>query len=445
MRGKLRIVVVVTALVLGLAGCGAREQQKDTAEGQSKADAVIQNVELSSEEGKKAFLKAHTESVLTEHCLYTEYDDDGNDVIIQMDYEGNEQNRFPINEEENCETLVCGSDKRLILSKYVGDEEDIEITDLYSVPVVQTEEGETVQWEQEEKIGSCYDGLLEFSKAVLCEPYLLYIECYKENHNTLVRLDLETGEQKKFTFPLADLDLYYPAYIEDYLYLVNTKDIDFDKGSENNAAVYRIDIAQGSLEKLYESEKQEEDPCILFVDGQFLYQVIENDAVEDRIECFDLKQKKTVGQLSVEEIKRLIREEVMSGSVEECWEFILDGLSVYAGRLYIMPKTSWLTEKGGDGEAAIPETVLLSCSAKDMTDLKYEQDFEEWLQKQDCDKMMLGLGTAGKEDGYYFVYDSYDEVHEQRNYYLMRYHLDTKQIEEVDKKELIWQLYYAFD
>lgn len=439
MRRKIWITVMMTALVLGLAGCGAREQQKDTAEKKNKADAVIQDAGTTSEEQQKVFLKAHTDAVLTKHCLYTDYnDDDCKDVIVQMDYEGNELKRFPINEEEIDEELLCGSDKRLILSRNADVDEDDETRVLYSVPIVQTEDGETVQWEQEEKITSYYDEFLKFPNAVLCDPYLLY----KEDRNTLVRLDMETGERKNFTFPLTDLRLYHFGYIDDDLYLVTKNDDDMDSGK--NSAVYRLNIAEGTSEKLYECEKQDEYPYDLFVDGQFIYmlftETLRSGVLEDWIECFDLEQQKTVGQLSFEEIKRLIQDEVMAGSVEEVWEFALDGLSLYGGRLYIMARTSWLTEKGGDGEAAIPRTVLLSCSAKDMTDLKYEQDLAEWFQEQGCDKFVSGIGTGGYKDIYYFIYE--DENHIT---HMMRYYLDTKQIEEVDKKELIRQVYCNFD
>ena len=428
MRRRLWSAVVLTALAVCLSGCGAREQQKGTTVEKSRADAIIQNARINNEEQQKAFLEEHAGVVLTERCLY-EYDA-VDDVIVQMDYEGNELNRFPINEEENCEILLCGSDKRLILSKYVKDD----TLTLYSVPVLQTEDGETVRWEQEEKITSCYEEFLG-PEVVLYEPFLLY----KEDSNTLVRLDMETGERKNFTFPLTDLAVYRLAYIDDYLYLVNKKDNDVDMDSGKNSTVYRINIAEGTAEKLYECEKQDEQPYNLFVNGQFLYMLVDNGHVMDRIECFDMEQKKTVGQLSVREIECLIKEEVMTGSVEECWEFDLDGISIYAGRFYIMASTSWLKEKGVSRETAIPRTALLSCSAKEMTDLKYEQDLTEWFKKQGCDKTVLGLGIAGDEDNYYFQYELYEG--EKTNIsHLMRYHLDTKQIEEVDEKELIRKL-----
>lgn len=424
MKRRLRSVVLLTSLAVCLSGCGGRGLQKDTTGEKSKADTVIQNAGINNEEKRKAFLEENADVVLTDRCLYI--DDSVDDVIIQMDYEGNELDRFPRNEEENAEVLLCGSDKRLILSKYASDDTET----LYSVPVLQTDDGETVRWEQEEKIAPCYPCYHDDAEAVLCEPYLFY----EEDCNTLVRLNMETGERKNFTFPLAELDLF--DCMDGYLYLFNERDDDVDLDSEENSAVYRINVAEGTSEKLYECGKQGEYPHDLFVDGQFLYILFYNGYVADRIECFDLKQKKTVGQLPGGEIERLIKEEVMSGSVEECWEFALDGLSVYGGRFYIMARTSWLTEKGGDGEAAIPGTVLLSCADKDMTDLKYEQDLAEWFQKRDCDETASGLGMDGEEDSYYFLYESYER--EKPNItHLMRYHLDTKQIEEVDEKELL--------
>lgn len=422
MKRRLRSVVLLISLAVCLSGCGGRGLQKDTTGEKSKADTVIQNAGINNEEKRKAFLEENANVVLTDRCLYIDASSD--DVIIQMDYEGNELNRFPINEEENAEVLVCGSDKRLILGKNAEDEDDETMT-LCSVPVLQTDDGETVRWEQEEEVGPCKDEV-----AVLCEPYLFY----QEARNTLVRLNMETGERKNFTFPLAELDLF--ACMDGYMYLFNGRDVDVDMDSGENSALYRINVAEGTSEKLYEREKQGEYPHDLFVDGQFLYILFGDEYVVDRIECFDLEQKKTAGQLSVGEIERLIKEEVMSGSVEECWEFSLDGLSVYKGRLYIMARTSWLTEKGGDGEAAIPRTVLLSCAHKDMTDLKYEQDLAEWFQKQGCDKTVSGLGMDGDEDSYYFLYDSY-ESEKPVIIHLMRYHLDTKQVEEVDEKELL--------
>ena len=92
MRRKLWITGIMTMLAVCLAGCGVRETQQDMAEEKNKADAVIQNAGMNSEEQQKAILKEDIQRgmILTEHCLYVQ-DDDA--VIVQMDHEGNERNR----------------------------------------------------------------------------------------------------------------------------------------------------------------------------------------------------------------------------------------------------------------------------------------------------------------------------------------------------------------
>lgn len=443
MRRKWCRVVMIAALAVCLAGCGAREQQKDSAE-KNQVDAVVRNAGMTSEEQQRLRLKADIEPevILTEHCLYTVSDDEedlDSAVIVQKDHQGNELKRIPLKgvSESDLLDLLCGSDKHIIFSKYAEDG----FLNLYSVPVLQTDDGETVPWEKAERIGSCYEEeIVGYAQAALCEPYLIY----REDAHTLVRLDMETGDRKTYAIPLTIIELYNFANIDGYLYLVSARDEDSDSDSAINFCIHRINFNDGTSEKLYESERQEY-PHSLYIDGKFLYMwftdMSNNGSVPARMECFDLEQKKIAGQLFAREIEDFMREKVMAGSVEECWEhYEGDCFFVYAGRLYMMENTSWLTEKGGDGEVAIPRTVLLSCSANDLTDLKSEQDLAVWFQKQKCDKSAVGLGGYG--DVYYFIYDSYEDQQPPKTH-LMRYYLDTKQIEEVDHKELIWQGYSA--
>lgn len=115
MRRKWCSIVMVAALAVCLAGCGARKQQKETAE-----------------------------------------------------------------------------EKNIIFSKYAEDG----FLNLYSVSVLQTDDGETVPWEKAERIGSCYEEeIVGYAQAALCEPYLIY----REDAHTLVRLDMETGDRKTYT------------------------------------------------------------------------------------------------------------------------------------------------------------------------------------------------------------------------------------------------------
>ncbi|MDE6566969.1 MAG: hypothetical protein K2K70_04445 [Lachnospiraceae bacterium] len=427
MRGKLRIAVVVTALALGLAGCGVKEQQKDTAEDKSKADAVIQHAGNTSEERQMLTLKEDIEpgAVLTEYCLYKEEDDA---VIVQSDHAGNELSRVTLEDDDTFDGLLCGSDKRIIYARERADSELLNIDrDLYSAPVLQTENGETVRWDQAEKIATYRYELGEESNVYyLQEPYLIYCA----DDHTMVRHNLETGDEENMELSPEHMAEFDIASLDGYLYL---EEDDYDY--EEKIGLYRIDIAKWTIEKVIELENQEEEIGQIWIEGPLLYMEIGRDEdgfVLDRLECFDLDQKKTVGQLSTQEIISFLEKEKLCTDVVES-DVDCDGLSVYAGKVYItLSVYGQLEEEVNDGV----RVVLLRCSENDLSNLENEQEMTEWYYENKNYSAFSVLDGYG--DLYYFDYADKD-----MDGHLMRYHLDTKKMEEVGHDELIWRGYEA--
>lgn len=403
MRGKLQSAVILAAVALCLAGCGDRSDQAES--------VITSSIGISKEQ--KAVLKAGIEpgAVLTEHCLYN---DDGVDVT-QMDHAGNKLNHVVLKDEETFDSLLCGSDKRIIYARNVGFGQENIDKDLYSVPVLQTDTGETVQWDQAEQIASCQYDMVDNAKIYLQEPYLIY----GADDHTLVRLDLETGTEETLEFPVERVTGYNFAYMDGCLYLVD----------EDSGVVYRIHISEWKLETLYDCENPKEQIAAIWVDGQCLYMEIGTDEdgfVSDRLECFDMEQKKTVDQLSVQEVKHYLEKEKIYTDVREDYVFF-EGLSVYAGKVYITVVV-WPQSQERMGEEIM---VLLSCTGNDMSNLENEREVTKWCYER---REYIDWSTLdGYGDLYYFEYaDQEVESH------LMCYHLDTKKLEEVGHNELIW-------
>lgn len=409
--------LVMTVLAACLAGCGAKSSGEDRERLPKK---TMEHSVRMDEDAHRDVLKARIEYierdgdgvVLTEHCLYEEA---GEGLVVQRDHQGKELSRHRLDSKGDGFALYCGSEKRIIYENGVRN--------LYSVPVSQTEGGETVFWEQSEKVAA-YQG--EFTYVCLCEPYLIY----GEDDNTLVRLDLDTGDRKTMEFPLSNATIKRFSAGEEWLYLT-------DVGS---GIVYRLHPGEWKVEKLYEGRDPGEMIECITVDGSFLFLEFFSEDDYDRIECFDMEQQKTVGKLSAAEVRPLLQAEGLwkdtaiesiirsDGSSVYRDEINFVGLSVYHGRVYFLLD---FREKLG---------ILFSCQENDLSDLQMEEEFMDWMEQADFDQSENSPrgGLGGYGDLYYVhYYDSQIKEH------LVRYHLDTKQWEEVGENELIWLAYQA--
>lgn len=228
---------------------------------------------------------------------------------------------------------------------------------------------------------------------------------------------------------MAEFDI---ASLDGCLYL---KDIRDDYDYEGEIGLYRIDIAKWTLEKLIELENREEEIGWIWIEGSHLYMEIGRDEdgfVLDRLECFDLEQKKTVGQLSIQEIISFLEKEKLCTEAVES-EVNCSGLSVYAGKVYItLSVYGQLDEEMNDGA----RVVLLRCTDNDLSNLENVPEMTEWYYENRNNSQFSVLDGYG--DLYYFDYADKD-----MKAYLMRYHLDTKKMEEVGHDELIWRGYDA--
>lgn len=395
--------LAMTVLAACLAGCGAKGSGEDQ---ERLPEKTMEHSVRMDEDAQRDVLKARIEYierdgdgvVLTEHCLYEEAKEG---LVVQRNHQGKELSRHRLDSKGAGFVLYCGSEKRIIYENGVRD--------LYSAPVSQTDDGETVSWEQSEKVAA-YQG--ECTYVCLCEPYLIY----GEDDNTLVRLDLDTGERKTMEFPLSNSTIERFSAGEEWLYLTERE----------SGSVYRIHPKEWNYEKLYECEDPGERIELITVDGSFLFLELFSDY---RIECFDMEQQKTVGKLSVAEVKQFLQAEELWKDTEKKKLISFDGVSVYHGRVYFI-LDFWEKEA----------VVFLSCQEKDLSDLQMEKEFMDWTEQADFDQSENSVrsGLGGYGDLYYVhYYDSQIKEH------LVRYHLDTKQWEEVGENELIWLAYQA--
>lgn len=400
----LAAVLAVTVLALCLSGCGAEGSGEDQERLPKK---TVERPDRMDEDAQRDVLKARIEYVerdgdgvvLTEHCLYEEA---GEGLVVQRDHQGKELSRYRLDSRGDGFSLYCGSEKRIIYENGVRD--------LYSVPVSQTDDGETVLWDQSEQVASYQGG---YTYVYLCEPYLIY----GEDGNTLVRLDLDTGDRETMEFPLDQSTIERFSAREEWLYLTDVRGI-----------VYRIHPKEWKLEKLYECKDPEGFAGLSAVDGSLLFLEFLSGNDYARIECFDIGQQKTAGKLSEAEVKPFLQAGGLWKDTEKMKPFRFDGISVYHGRVYFL-LDFWENEKG----------VMLSCQESDLSDLQMEKGFADWMGQADLDQPELCMGgLGGYGDLYYFHY--YDSRIKQ---HLVRYHLDTGHWEEVGENELIWLAYQA--
>lgn len=426
MRRKWCSVVMIAALAVCLAGCGAREQQRDSAEEKNQVDAVVRNAGMTSEEQQRLELKADIEPgvVLTEHCLY--YFDDEN--IIQTDHAGNELSRVPLEDDETFAGLLCGSGQRIVYAREYTSDYDVEQIDLYQVPVLQTDDGESVNWDQKQKLVSCrYDPVL-YPDVFLQEPYLVY----RLDDYTIVRHHLETGDEEKMDLSMDQLAVENNADFDGCLYF---RGIPTEDKWEDMGALYRLDIANWKLEKLYEMEDREEYISHIWIEGSFAYMNISKDEdgyVFSRLECFDLEQKKRVGQLSAQDIFGFLEQEKICTWAQDA-EIDCSGLSVYAGKAYLTVSGYDYDVESGKEKS---RDILLCCTEKNLSNLENEREMTDWYDTHSKDE-----GHCNTLDGYgeFYYFEVIDE--EEDEFQRMCYHLDTKQMEELGHNELIWQGY----
>lgn len=443
MRRKWLAGILFAVLMLCLSGCGVNEKTD------KKTEKKIRQKSVNEEEFLRAYMQPG--GVLTSNCIYVR--DETGEYIVQWSHEGKELSReeFECDEYDMGYGLEAGSDRRLILSQYQNKKGVGEQQVLYNVPIRQTDNGETVQWNQKEEVA-----VAEITeRVVLCEPYLIYMECIEEKY-TLIRLDLETKEKKKLDFlGLEDVDFYPAAVADGLLYLFDREAV-----TGRGGIVYRIHIDDWTSEKVYEGTGSMEEIYGLSIDGDYLWMSI--DTYEDgdgdgvsiysycRIECYDMKQKKTVAVLSGKELMQVLEKENVWGSNMTCMDIDAVDVYAYAGRLLVTVEIE-IAIKNTDG-SRIMETkqIMLSCPQEDIKKLTYEREVIEWCcnhtyqNKFEHEDTQNNAGVeyesnifAGFGDNVYLAYTDKDD----KKVHLIRYNVETKKRVEVQEKELVWQAF----
>lgn len=449
MRGMRGIFLFAAAavLVLNLCACGAKDEKDVKKEAGKKA-------EEQKAERRREFLKHSFAGALTEKCMY-EATEEGE--ILQKDLQGKELDRHKVPLERGWRVIVEAATRNwLLYSIDILDDGGRDI--LYRCPIKQTKAGETVLWEQAEKLARvrwATDG--SGSCLWLQEPYLVY-----HNFDQLVRLNLETGEKKTLDF--QEEIWCEPSIIgnaeEGYLYLhadglKEGPREDRDEGEHDS--LYRIDIEQWKAEKVYSNEDGNyRFACHTMSGKNVLLTIGAADYVDqyhyfERMEYYDTAQKKALGTLSRKEIGKFLDQKKLFGVKQDSRDLWITMAFGHRGRIYFACRMCYDAEEERDRTKPDDvRDVLLSCPEGDLSALSYEEDISEWwygnTEKQMAENessnahvIHLGGFVAAFENELYVSYRDPKKHGE----HLMLYDLDTGKMREVGRKELAYQVMYS--
>lgn len=437
---RIFLTAAMAALAMSLCACGAKEEKKIGKRDAGKIE------EEQKEQRRREFLERNFGGILTEKCIY-EVTEEGE--ILQKDLQGKELDRHKVPLKRGWRVILEGVSGKWLLYSVDELSEDGKYR-LYRCPIRQRGEGETVLWEQAEELARVMWGKDTAGSCLwLKEPYLLY-----NNGKVLVRLNLETGEEKMLDFQeeiwcassiIDDLE-------EDCLYFhvdgLNGPWEDRDKGDHDS--LYRIDVRQWSVEKVYSNQDGGSDFFCHPISGKnvLLEVCAEDDCVFKRMEYYDTAQKKVLGTLSRKEIGDFLDRKKLFGLKQDrrvLWMTMAFG---YQGRIYFACGMRYDMVEDRDGwKPDDVRDVLLSCPEEDLSALSYEEDISEWwygnTEKQMAEGesssahvIHLGGFVAAFENELYVSYRDPKDHGE----HLMLYDLDTKKKREIGEKELAYQM-----
>lgn len=444
---KIILAAVMVAVTACLGACGAKDDRKETGK------EVANSAERQKEDRRREFLNRNTDCVITEKSIY-ESTDAGE--ILQKDHRGKAVDRYKVEMKKDRDmVLAAASEKRLLYA--VDEEDDDALLTLYHCPVEQTKSGEKVLWNQGKELARVEFDISWVPILQLEEPYLVYYD-----GKALVRLNLDTEEKKTFDFEDdGNMESSLMAGSEKgclYFHADNLPESEIDREEGANDSLYRIDVEEWRKEKIYSNQDSGYDVTWEApMKDDMIFPVYWTGYPDfEKIECYDVGQKKILGRISGGDLEKFLEEKNLYGEKYKAGHnLFVDFTFEYGDRLYIVCDYD-KESRTNSTEPYVRREILLSCPKENMSNLSYEEDVSEWWygnaeEEKVCDEFNDGRGAATHHMGGFIIafenelYFSYrnKKDHSER---LMLYDLETGKMQEVREKELAYQaLHPLFD
>lgn len=446
-RGLKRLCLLTALATFGLCACGVSNTTQEGKQTPS-IDKVTQEKKQTSDAGNTA--QPEIQDLLWEQqyntskqCIYTYSWDAGSmdgesweaSSILQKDRQGKLLSHHPIAiKDSEFIYLLCVSERHLCYA--LRDEDDNDI--IHVVPIEQKGGKEQILWDEDKKIAQTNERPVE-QTVYLVEPYLFYIQ-----KGCLMRYDFNSGKTEQILKSKNDIIISnrYEDMVdkEGMLYVYeDTGAGDLEDEVDRNS-IYRIAIESGEAEKIYTSKK-EWHASLEAVDGDLLYILQENLEydVDTYIECYDCGKQQTKSVLQISELQKFLVKEKLALSEKEFANLQLMDIFFSEGRVYLELVLFYdytLESLEGDYQC-VDGSVVVSCPQGDLTDLSNETVWNEWLlQHTEEDWFDIDLALCGDEFVFYYMRRG-DKDKDS----IMRYHLQDKRLQEVEKTEPLFRQY----
>lgn len=361
---------VAVLLVMGVfAGCGMQAKRPET------KDSV--KTEKEKEESKELLSKLALSDgdgiYVTEHCVYKVEEESEKSELVQLDWQGKEQNRISLGD-ANIEGI---SEKYVCYFENGQNDESI----LYLAPIEQTEKGEKVRLEKKEKIAASESEPSAYVWEsnvyyILDLHHLYYYDAAKKETKCL----LKAGEDDFIQFCNQE----YEGRRNRFIY--NGK-VYLTKWDDKGTSLYCIDQQTAKLECLGEINDSMVD--IRAVKDNLVFCDV-SDADPDNLSTwyivYDTKEKKKKAQLDEKQITTFLEQQ---GLWNEGAVFQLVGSRDEGEQLNFVIRICWPEnivatggpQKGKEVEMAKEMQILLHCPWQDLTALSIDKKLSQWMDE----------------------------------------------------------------
>lgn len=308
--------------------------------------------------------------------------------ILQCRRDGSSQKEFaiPVSAPEGKKgysPTLCWVEQNWVYYGYVVKDEDDEndspdsiYCPIYRVPLERDSSGENILFDRQEKLADLQDHLI-----ILFCVHGDDLICREDN--CLVKINMTSKEKTVLGEKFKDsiYDIYDTndniAYGNGLLYCEFFKE-------DNGTIIYEVDMETGTREEIWGSEQEKVSDEGVDPSEWQLYQDIENNQVfikadYDKLWRYDRNTKKTECVFEKKQLKELVKE-VNPWKDRDKINYYIKRFFVYHDRIYLAMEIEWCEDEYY--EALGTGYIMLSCSKKDYSDLRYEKEISDCLIRE---------------------------------------------------------------
>lgn len=368
------------ALMLAVALCAGCGMQAEKSEKNGSVKAEKEHTE-STERLAELTLRDGIGIYVTEHCLYSTVEESKKAELVQSDWQGKEQHRYPLGEYVHIRGI---SEKYVCYSEFVENDGVV----LCLAPIEQTENGEEVQFKKKQKIAR---GEYDFS-VYAWESKVYYIQTADSGSDYLYCYDAE----KKETNCLLESDQYGTLQFcnqddgcaDTGNLIVHDGKIYFINVRSSDASFYCVDRETARLAFLGEL-KDSKWKKVLAVKDDFIFCSVSGGDEDDLSTCYivyDTKEKRKKAELTENQVKTFLKQQ---GLWKKGADFeMVDGRGGEKGLDFVIrvywPEKITATggpKKGKEVKMSKSRQILLHCPWQELTSLSVDQSFSQWMDE----------------------------------------------------------------